>query len=61
MLGVCGYAVDFLAAFAVPAKLALAQAGKAALPVNTHFDFSGSDWGCNKPNRKSNLACASGD
>ena len=61
MFGVCGYAVAFLSSFAVPTELALAQEGKAALPVNAHLDFSGSDSDCNKPYRKRDLACASGD
>ena len=47
----------FVVAFAVPAELALAQDGEAALPANATAKSYGSGWDCDKGYRKNDEAC----
>jgi membrane protease subunit HflC len=54
---VFAYALICLAAFAVPAELALAQEGKGALPSNATAKTYGSGWECDRGYRKNAGSC----
>jgi hypothetical protein len=56
-LGVFEYALLYLAVFALPAELALAQEAKGVIPANATAKTYGNGWECDRGYRKIDSAC----